>query len=158
MVSTRCAARSARPSWSRTTSGCSTTSSPILCTCFRTDESSAPETKTSHCTSKKRATAGSKLSRSSCKQRVGVRMSQVAERTMSANAHVARYIADYQRAKSPTQPAWLGRARDLALTSFERLGFPTTRLEDWRFTPVGPLVDVPFTLAVDGVDASSSFS
>ncbi len=84
-------------------------------------------------------------------------MSQVAERTIPANAHVARYLADYQRATSPTQPAWLGRARDLALTSFERLGFPTTKLEEWRFTPVGPLVDVPFTLAVDGVDATASF-
>jgi Fe-S cluster assembly protein SufD len=86
-------------------------------------------------------------------------MSQVAERTFPASAHVARYIADYHRATSASQPAWLASTRSAALTSFERLGFPNTKQEEWRFTPIGPLVETPFKLAGDGLDAGSrSFS
>src|ERR1041385_785112 len=77
-------------------------------------------------------------------------MSQVAERTMPVSAQLARYIADFQRAKSPAQPTWVAKARDLALTSFERQGFPTTRLEEWRFILIGPLVETRSSLASDG--------
>ncbi len=31
--------------------------------------------------------------------------------------------------------------RDDAFRCFDRLGFPTTRLEEWRFTNVAPIVD-----------------
>jgi Fe-S cluster assembly protein SufD len=87
-------------------------------------------------------------------------MSQVAERTVPASAHVARYVAAYQRATSPFQPAWLAKTRSAALTTFERLGFPNTKLEEWRFTPIGPLVETPFSLATaEGADAARrSFS
>jgi Fe-S cluster assembly protein SufD len=78
-------------------------------------------------------------------------MSQVAERPGPVSAHVARYLADYQSAKSPSQPPWLSRAREAALASFERLGFPSTKLEDWRFTPVGPIAAKPFALAAGGM-------
>jgi Fe-S cluster assembly protein SufD len=78
-------------------------------------------------------------------------MSQVAERPGPVSAHVARYLADYQSAKSPSQPPWLSRAREAALASFERLGFPSTKLEDWRFTPVGPIAEKPFALAAGGM-------
>ena len=66
-------------------------------------------------------------------------------------AHVARYIADYQAAKWPAQPQWLSRAREAALASFERLGFPTTKLEQWRFTSVAPIADNDFAPAADGM-------
>jgi Fe-S cluster assembly protein SufD len=46
-----------------------------------------------------------------------------------------------------TEPAWLAEARQKALTSFNRLGFPTTRDEEWRFTSVAPIADGSFTLA-----------
>lgn len=78
-------------------------------------------------------------------------MTQLAERAQSVTAHVARYIADYQGAKSPSQPAWLSRLRESALSSFERLGFPTTRLELWRFTSVAPISEKVFALATDGL-------
>jgi len=78
-------------------------------------------------------------------------MSQVAERTGPVSAHVARYLAEYQAAKLPSQPPWLTRTREAALANFERLGFPSTRHEDWRFTPVGPIAEKPFVLAADGL-------
>jgi Fe-S cluster assembly protein SufD len=37
-------------------------------------------------------------------------------------------------------PAWLKQLRESAIASFEKLGFPTARNEDWRYTNVGPLV------------------
>ena len=74
-------------------------------------------------------------------------MSQVAERAIPVSAHVARYIAEYHGTKSASQPQWLAKTRESALESFERLGFPTTKLEEWRFTPVGPISEKVFSLA-----------
>jgi len=37
--------------------------------------------------------------------------------------------------------------RQAALEHFARLGFPTTRSEAWRATPLGPVVETPFALA-----------
>ena len=44
------------------------------------------------------------------------------------------------RPQSPARPPWLSfdAARN-ALANFERLGFPTTKLEQWRFTSVTPI-------------------
>jgi len=42
------------------------------------------------------------------------------------------------------QPAWLRETRDKAMSAFERLGFPTTRDEDWRFTNIQPVAEARF--------------
>src|SRR5689334_559266 len=78
-------------------------------------------------------------------------MSQLAERAIPVSAHVARYIAEYHGTKSASQPQWLAKMRESALEHFERLGFPTTKLEEWRFTPIGPISEKVFSLAPDGV-------
>jgi Fe-S cluster assembly protein SufD len=78
-------------------------------------------------------------------------MTQVAERATAVSAHVGRYIADYHGAKSPSQPQWLKNVRESALANFERLGFPTTKLEQWRFTSVTPISEKAFSLATDGI-------
>ena len=39
---------------------------------------------------------------------------------------------------------WLEDLRREAIASFEELGIPTTRLEDWRFTPLTALAKTPF--------------
>lgn len=77
-------------------------------------------------------------------------MTQVADRATPVSAHVARYIAEYQGSKSPSQPQWVMKARERALASFERLGFPTTKLERWRYTSVTPISEKAFALASDG--------
>lgn len=41
-------------------------------------------------------------------------------------------------------PAWLRPVRAAAIERFGELGFPTTRLEDWKYTNVAPLARVPF--------------
>jgi Fe-S cluster assembly protein SufD len=56
---------------------------------------------------------------------------------------VARYAAEFERADAAAagQPAWLALARRAAITRFGEVGFPTTKLEAWRFTSVAPIAD-----------------
>ena len=44
-------------------------------------------------------------------------------------------------------PPWLRELRQGALVRFGELGFPSTRLEAWRFTNVAPIAETPFELA-----------
>jgi Fe-S cluster assembly protein SufD len=80
-------------------------------------------------------------------------MAQVVEREKSASPQLAHYAAEFQRTinQLPSQPRWVLQARETAIAQFERLGFPTTKLEQWRFTSVAPIAQRPFNLADDGV-------
>src|SRR3954468_23253907 len=50
--------------------------------------------------------------------------------------------------KRPTGgPRWLDDLRSRGAAKFAALGIPTTRDEDWRFTPVAPIGAVDFQLA-----------
>ena len=79
-------------------------------------------------------------------------MTHVIEREKTASPQVAHYTAEYHRdvAHAPSQPRWVAQARESAIAQFERLGFPTTRLEQWRFTSVAPIAERTFDLASDG--------
>ena len=65
-----------------------------------------------------------------------------------ANMGVERLVAEF--AARPKGPAWLSELRHASLARFSELGFPTTRHEDWRFTNVKPLSELPFQLDMDG--------
>jgi Fe-S cluster assembly ATP-binding protein len=43
--------------------------------------------------------------------------------------------------------AWLHRVRKDAIRRFAELGFPTTRLEEWKYTNVAPIARIPFKAA-----------
>ena len=43
---------------------------------------------------------------------------------------------EFSREHDRSAEAWLRDRRREALARFESLGFPTTRMEDWRFTDV----------------------
>ena len=51
-------------------------------------------------------------------------------------------------------PEPLASRRDDAFECFSRLGFPTTRLEAWRFTNVTPIAETAFELSKDGLNCS----
>ncbi len=54
------------------------------------------------------------------------------------------YLSDFERLeKQPAAPA-LQRLRKAAIARFAELGFPGPRDEEWRFTPLAPLVNTPF--------------
>ncbi|MBI4464184.1 MAG: Fe-S cluster assembly protein SufD [Acidobacteria bacterium] len=41
-------------------------------------------------------------------------------------------------------PVWLRQIRQEAIQRFAEMGFPTTRLEEWKYTNVAPIAKVPF--------------
>ena len=41
-------------------------------------------------------------------------------------------------------PAWLRRLRKAGMARFRELGFPTSKLEEWKTTNVSPIVETPF--------------
>jgi Fe-S cluster assembly protein SufD len=49
------------------------------------------------------------------------------------------------------QPKWLLPLRKAGLAGFAELGFPSLGDEDWRFTNVAPIAQLPFTLARQAV-------
>lgn len=53
------------------------------------------------------------------------------------------------------EPAWLTGLRKKAIGEFERLGYPTTRHEDWRFTNLESFTKVPFALSNGALDRSA---
>ena len=65
-------------------------------------------------------------------------MTQIAT---GADSYAAQFAA---LAQSVALPRALASLRDDAFSCFDRLGFPTTRLEEWRFSNVAPIADTPF--------------
>src|SRR5262245_56869326 len=45
---------------------------------------------------------------------------------------------------------WLGRLRKRGIDDFLSMGFPTTRLEDWKYTNIAPIRRIAFRLVDDG--------
>ena len=69
---------------------------------------------------------------------------------MITNESKAQYLAAYEHAKSHTAmqtPAWLSDLREAGITSFETLGFPTLKNEDWKYTSVEPIAAQSFARA-----------
>src|SRR3954452_5305047 len=50
-----------------------------------------------------------------------------------------------QRRAMRDLPAWATRLREDAFDAFERLGFPTTAEEDWKYTNVAPIARARFS-------------
>ena len=60
---------------------------------------------------------------------------------ISADSYAAQFAAVKQAIPLDGR---LGTLREDAFRCFDRLGFPTTRLEEWRFTNVAPIAQTPF--------------
>ena len=65
-------------------------------------------------------------------------------------------FAKFEKSRASNEHAWLRELRRTALDSFQRLGFPTTHDEEWRFTSVAPITRVPFDLAPDAAAPSAA--
>ena len=56
-----------------------------------------------------------------------------------------RYAEQFARfTQQTTLSGALASLRDDAFSCFDRLGFPTTRLEEWRFTNIAPIAEIFF--------------
>jgi Fe-S cluster assembly protein SufD len=60
-------------------------------------------------------------------------------------------VKQFNRQEPGAQPKWLLPVRKAGLASFAELGFPTLHDEDWRFTNVMPIAQLPFQLAPQAV-------
>src|SRR5215472_5091150 len=57
----------------------------------------------------------------------------------------APYLKQFERFERQTnQPSWLFPLRKAGVSSFAEQGFPTLKDEDWRFTNVAPIAQLPF--------------
>jgi Fe-S cluster assembly protein SufD len=73
--------------------------------------------------------------------------SVVEQRTTDVAGRGDRYVREFESraaGKALTGPAWLRDARIAAMARFSGSGFPTTRDEEWRFTPITPIVNTAF--------------
>jgi Fe-S cluster assembly protein SufD len=61
-----------------------------------------------------------------------------------------------QKHSAAHDPGWLRSLREDALVRFNEAGFPTTRDEDWRFTNVSVLAQIPFRMAASEHPAVSA--
>jgi Fe-S cluster assembly protein SufD len=65
-----------------------------------------------------------------------------------------QFVAAFERwqagAKS-SGPAWLNELRQAGISSFESLGFPTTKNEDWKYTNLEPIASRRFAQGDGGV-------
>src|SRR5579863_6066737 len=68
------------------------------------------------------------------------------------------FLADLPQVETnPAGPHWLRPIRQAAARRFAETGFPTRRDEEWRFTPIAPIVETPFapaariSLSVDAI-------
>src|SRR5262249_35054844 len=61
------------------------------------------------------------------------------------------YLAQFTRFETEAkQPAWLFPIRKAGMARFAELGFPTVQQEDWRFTNVAPVAQLPFKPVFNG--------
>lgn len=83
---------------------------------------------------------------------------------MLATETKERYLADFKRGRhraGVTDAAWLDKLRDAGMASFQTLGFPTTRIEEWKYTNVEPIASQSFIQAnaeTHNFDAGALFS
>ncbi|MCL4811662.1 MAG: Fe-S cluster assembly protein SufD [Vicinamibacteraceae bacterium] len=65
---------------------------------------------------------------------------------MAVASAQASYAAQFEElsARRASEPSWLAGTRRSAMDAFTRLGIPTTRDEEWRFTNVTALADQAF--------------
>ncbi|HEV2454789.1 MAG TPA: Fe-S cluster assembly protein SufD, partial [Verrucomicrobiae bacterium] len=60
------------------------------------------------------------------------------------NSSESRIVEAFRKTEAAGQPKWLSGLRNSGIATFAELGFPTLRDEDWRFTNVAPIADLPF--------------
>jgi Fe-S cluster assembly protein SufD len=62
---------------------------------------------------------------------------------------IETYVSEFEAfsANGGGGPPWLAEQRRAAMERFARVGFPSAKDEEWRFTPVGPITQGRFTPA-----------
>ncbi len=77
---------------------------------------------------------------------------------MTTATETYRSTSDRAEEARAHEPAWLGDLRRSAAGAFGKMGFPTTRDEEWRFTNVAPIAGTAFVPAPPAAVAKSAVS
>ena len=67
--------------------------------------------------------------------------------TANSNSSYLRDFAGIEIDQPPTGQEWTNTIRSAARARFAELGFPNRSHEEWRYTPIAPIVETPFKLA-----------
>jgi len=59
---------------------------------------------------------------------------------------IRHYLSEQARLSMADNPAWLREHQQAAAETFSRLGFPTLRHEDWKYTDVRPIIKRSFRM------------
>jgi Fe-S cluster assembly protein SufD len=59
---------------------------------------------------------------------------------------------EFENRQSATSPVWLSKLRTEGMQAFAEMGFPTTRLEDWKYCNVAPIAGARFQPAAYELD------
>ena len=62
----------------------------------------------------------------------------------TARAQYEQRFVAFQKKHKDQEPVWLSNQRTQAMRSFASLGFPTRRLESWKYTDVKPILETTF--------------
>ena len=74
-----------------------------------------------------------------------------------ALAEIKPYVEAFKkRGDVPGEPGWLAKRREAAMQRFAELGFPSRRLEAWRFTNLSSLQKSAFSPAADSAVVEAS--
>lgn len=89
-------------------------------------------------------------------------MTEVADKPASPiERHLIAFDA-VEKDSASREPSWVLPLRKAGMARFAELGFPTTKLEDWRFTNVARIAKLPFIPAGNGgavhADALDTFA
>jgi Fe-S cluster assembly protein SufD len=76
---------------------------------------------------------------------------------MTASPDLDQHLAP-ARALPAGAPAFVRKLRELGMARFATLGFPTTRVEDWKYTNIAPIARERFALAPDGVGDATALA
>jgi Fe-S cluster assembly protein SufD len=70
---------------------------------------------------------------------------------MEAVAEEKGFLPDFDplAAGRAGEPDWLAARRQAGIARFRELGFPTAKLEEWRYTNVGPITEIPWVSRTD---------
>jgi len=66
--------------------------------------------------------------------------------TAESDSYISGF-SEFEKSAAGKSNPWLDGIRRSAIGRFTELGFPSTRLEEWRHTSVNPIARVPFRLA-----------
>ena len=76
---------------------------------------------------------------------------------MTAPPDLDQHLAPARRLPAGA-PAFVHALRERGMARFAALGFPTTKVEDWKYTNIVPIARETFTLAPERVDGAAELA